>query len=596
MVLGFYNHHLAPKLGGVGPAVSVHSISFEAPYFETWPTKSYRSLFASAKPKTDLASTKKVIHEFMNRAFRKTVPENEVTKYVNFWQSIKGDYERYEDSVAEVFIAILCSPEFIYIAEPPANKTAKLVDDYQLANRLSFLLWNRGPDAEVLKAASSGDLSKNLDKHIDRLLADQRSKGFIQAFGTQWLKMDRFQNIDLDKSLKSKFNPHIRAYMIEETHTFLQHILDNNMSIKNFIDSDFVMLNEHLADYYGIKDIHGHKFRPVKLDRNLNRGGLLSQGSFLVGHSDGKQSHPIKRGVWLMEKIMATEPPPPPPNVPEIDETIPGFEKMSMAQKLEVHRDKASCRDCHAKIDPWGLAFEEYDALGIFHKDGKKNKQTNDRRKKESVITVKLPKALKIDGVRLGIPGENKTLNISEVEVYSKGKNIARHSVATQSSLLGGYKASFLIDRNKKNFAHSKERDTNPWFKLTFKTPSEVEEVKIYNRKGYESRFNGGIIEFMQGKKVIAKMAADGSVQQAPSSSPTAGSQIAILKKKILEEKMHLVTLSVVEHLLGYSLGRELSYLDEDDVHELVKQAEKEDYRFKDIVKSIIKHEIFRRL
>jgi len=425
MVLGFYNHHLAPKVGGIGPAVNVHSITFEAPYFEMWPTKSYRSIFASAKPKSDLESTRKVISTFMNKAFRKKVPTEQVEKYVKFWQAVKGDYDRYEDGVAEVLIAILCSPEFIYIAEPPADKSAKKVDEFQLANRLSFLLWNRAPDSELLKVANQGQLTANLDKQIDRLLNDKRSKGFIQSFGSQWLKMERFATIDLDKKLLGKFNPHIRAYMIEETHSFLKHILDNNLSIKNFVDSDFVMLNEHLANYYGIQDVHGHQFRPVKVDRNLNRGGLISQGSFLIGNSDGKQSHPIKRGVWLMEKIMATEPPPPPPNVPEIDESIPGFDKMSMAQKLEVHRDKASCRDCHQKIDPWGLAFEEYDALGQFHAGGQKASSSKNANNVGTVISIKdsflKSKAgssrIKFDAVSLAIPGKTRILNISELEI-----------------------------------------------------------------------------------------------------------------------------------------------------------------------------------
>jgi len=155
-----------------------------------------------------------------------------------------------------------------------------------------------------------------------------------------------------------------------------------------------------------------------------------------------------------------------------------------------------------------------------------------------------------------------------------------------------------LVDGDKGNFAHSVEKTKNPWFKLTFKAPVEIDEVRVFNRKGYESRFKEGVIEFLQGNKVVASVKADGAPLKSIKSSvaPSNGSQIAALKHKLLEEKMDLVTLSVVEHLLSYSLGRELSYLDEDDIHELVNSAVKNGYGFRDIVKSIIKHDIFRRL
>jgi hypothetical protein len=494
MVLGIYNHHLAPKKGGIGPLLDIHSMTLEAPYYESWPAKDYINLFGATKPKHDLESTRKVIKRFVSRAFRKKVEKRYVDRYVKFWQEIKGQYQRYEDGVAEVLIAILCSPEFIYIAEPPTTKSSKNIDDFQLANRLSYFLWNRAPDAALLQAADSGKLSFQLDQQVERLLNDKRSEAFIKAFGSQWLAMERFENIDLAN--KMLFTPHIKEYMRAETHSFLKHILDENLSIKNFIDSDFVMLNEHLASYYKIKDVKGHEFRPVKVDRQFNRGGLLSQGSFLVGHSDGKHGHPIKRGVWLMKKILATEPPPPPPNVPTLDESIPGFDKMSVKQKLKVHSKKSSCKNCHAKIDPWGLAFEEYDALGLFHKIPGAIAVDQPTPLQTIIVQHKVLSGTKIDAVRLRIPGDNQTLNISEVE----------------QTLLHG------------------------------------------------------------------------------------DSLIAALKKQLLEEKMDRVTLSVVEHLLSYSLGRELSYLDEDDVHDIVKASIKKGTGFRDIVKSIIRHDIFRRL
>ncbi|NQZ59047.1 MAG: DUF1592 domain-containing protein, partial [Lentisphaeraceae bacterium] len=453
MVLGVYNHHLAPKKGGFGPVLDINSMTFEAPYYKSWPSKDYLKIFRTAKPKKDLESTRKVISRFINRAFRKKVEQTYVDRYVNFWQKIKGNYPRYEDGVAEVLIGILCSPEFLYMAEPPKSTDAKHVDEFQLANRLSYLLWNNSPDFTLLKAANRGNLSSQLDLHSERLLKHKNSEGFIKAFTSQWLAMERFESIEIAD--KNAFTPDIKEYMREETYSFLKHVLDKNLSLKNFIDSDFVMLNEHLASYYKIKGVKGHKFRPVKVARTLNRGGLLSQGSFLAGHSDGQHGHPIKRGVWLMKKILATEPPPPPANVPDFDESIPGLSKMSVKKKLELHSKKSSCKDCHAKIDPWGIAFEQYNALGRFN-----------------------------------------------------------NRADAQSTLPDG------------------------------------------------SKING----------------------------------IADLKKYLETQKFEQVTLSVVKHLLTYALGRELSYLDEAEVQEIVKVSLKKEHGFRDILKSIITHDIFRRL
>jgi hypothetical protein len=154
--------------------------------------------------------------------------------------------------------------------------------------------------------------------------------------------------------------------MFNETYEFVKHILINDLSIMNFIDSDFAMLNQNLAEFYGLNGVEGNEFRPVKLNKNQNRGGLLSQGSFLTGHSDGTQPHAIKRAVWLKEKILGDHPPPPPPNVPELDPETPGFEKLTLKEQLFLHRNKVSCMDCHMKIDPYGVIFENYDATGRY--------------------------------------------------------------------------------------------------------------------------------------------------------------------------------------------------------------------------------------
>ncbi len=148
-------------------------------------------------------------------------------------------------------------------------------------------------------------------------------------------------------------------------------VLRENLSLLTFVDSDFAMLNENLAEFYGIEGVVGTHFRPVPITPDMRRGGLLSQGAFLCGHSDGTQAHPIKRAVWLKEKILGSPPPPPPPNVPELNPETPGFEKLTLKEQLELHRSKASCVDCHRKIDPYGVVFEYYDAVGRYREQAK---------------------------------------------------------------------------------------------------------------------------------------------------------------------------------------------------------------------------------
>jgi hypothetical protein len=200
-------------------------------------------------------------------------------------------------------------------------------------------------------------------------------------------------------------------------------VLKENRSILNFIDSDFAMLNQNLAEFYGIEGVLGSEFRPVKLEAYMNRGGLLSQGAFLNGHSDGVQAHPIKRAVWLKEKILGDPPPPPPPNVPELDPDTPGFEELTLKDQLFLHRNKASCMDCHKKIDPFGVVFENYDAVGRY--------QT---KAKDKLIDSKsvLPDGTEVEGIQgikdyiLRLKQEDFTTSLVEhLYAYALGRDIS---------------------------------------------------------------------------------------------------------------------------------------------------------------------------
>ena len=365
-IIGLWNDYLVKSRKSSGPPVLVKSMEVEAPYIPNWPPDSHQQIFFAAED-NDLkfgsdAYTRELLKRFTSRAFRSNIADTELDRYFNFWKSIKTDHATYEASVKEVLVAILCSPKFLYLIEP-ANSD----DQFQLASKLSYFIWNSPPDAKTLELAAAGSLKKSLRSEVQRLVDSPNTRQMIQAFAYDWLRIDRHESVHTNVERYPGFTRFVKADMIEETYQFLDHVLQNNLSIDNMIDSEFAMLNQNLAEYYSVDGVKGNHFRPVKVDPAANRGGLLSQGAFLTGHSDGTDAHPIKRAVWLKEKILGDPPPPPPPNVPELDPDTPGFEKLTLKQKLELHRDKDSCRSCHQKIDPYGVVFEVFDATGRFN-------------------------------------------------------------------------------------------------------------------------------------------------------------------------------------------------------------------------------------
>ena len=367
VTFGLWNNHLVKESSLKGPPLLIKSVEFEAPYYPVWPPKSYTEIFFKSKNQNnEEAYANEVIEKFMERAFRRTLNDSELDRYITFWKNIRSDFDSFEDGVKEVLIAILCSPNFIYLNQPMKLNSGEYDDEYYLASQLSYFLWNSPPDDKLIELASKGKLYRNLPSQIDRMIKNSKIENLINGFSYEWLRLDRHKNMDVNVQEYEDYTRFVKEDMFNETYEFVKHILINDLSIMNFIDSDFAMLNQNLAEFYGLSGVEGNEFRPVKLNKNQNRGGLLSQGSFLTGHSDGTQPHAIKRAVWLKEKILGDHPSPPPPNVPELDPETPGFEKLTLKEQLFLHRNKVSCMECHKKIDPYGVIFENYDATGRY--------------------------------------------------------------------------------------------------------------------------------------------------------------------------------------------------------------------------------------
>ncbi|RED98391.1 DUF1592 domain-containing protein [Marinoscillum furvescens] len=392
MNVGLWNNYFVTSKTETGPPLLIRSVELEAPYHPQWPPESHTTIFFES-PNQDNPEiyTAEVLLAFMEKGFRRPVSMDELNRYLEFWKEIKDDYTSYEQSVKEVLVAVLCSPSFLYILEDTPAKAYGNEDQYVLASKLSYFLWNAPPDQELLDLARLGLLKDQLPAQIQRMTQDPRVMRMVEAFAYDWLRIDRLKTMNTSVKYYPDFTHFVKEDMEKETYYFLHRLLQENLSVLNIIDSDFAMLNQNLAEFYGIDGVVGSHFRPVAIPPAANRGGLLSQGAFLTGHSDGVQAHPIKRAVWLKEKILGDPPPPPPPNVPELDPETPGFEHLTLKEQLELHRNKPSCVSCHLKIDPYGVVFENYDAVGRYQQTAKD--------KPIDAVSI-LPDGTKIEGVQ----------------------------------------------------------------------------------------------------------------------------------------------------------------------------------------------------
>lgn len=230
-----------------------------------------------------------------------------------------------------------------------------------------MFLWCSVPDDQLLELARLGKLSNEtiLQNEVMRMLDDLRAERFTQQFVHQWLDMQLLEFLNTDR----QFGSSLKEAMQQEPVSFFREILNQNDNVLNFVHSNYTMANERLANHYNLEGIHGSEFRRVPLKPDDRRGGLLTHAGLLAMNSSGKDSNPLKRGIWMLESFLNDPPPPPPPAVPEIDLADPEIAKMTLKERMEDHRNHAACLSCHSRIDPWGIAFENYDAQGRWRTD-----------------------------------------------------------------------------------------------------------------------------------------------------------------------------------------------------------------------------------
>ncbi len=336
-------------------------------------SKDPKGMFVTAdSPKEDAAQ---LIEAFANKAFRKPVKKEELALYIDLVHQQLDDGKHFQTALRAGYRALLCSPRFLYLQEAPGT-----LDDYAVASRLSYFLWNSPPDDELLKLAAAGKLhdSKVLSSQVTRMLNLERGQHFVRDFAYQWLDLNLIDFTEPDRKLYPDFDIVVQQSMLAETHQYLQTMLDENLSVSHLIDSDFTYLNERLARYYSIDRVKGTELQKVSLHPEDHRGGLLTQGAIMKVTANGSATSPIIRGVWVSERLLGCDIPPPPKNVPAIEPDIRGAK--SIREQIALHKSNDSCAVCHIKIDPPGFALENYDPSGrwrdkyIQSNQGKKSK------------------------------------------------------------------------------------------------------------------------------------------------------------------------------------------------------------------------------
>ena len=323
-----------------------------------------RALIFVCDPKTsgEPACARKITENMARRAFRRPVTAEDVNRLMAFYELGRENKGSFDLGIEQVVMGVLGSPEFLYRSIRGVNGT---LTDLELASRLSFFLWNTGPDDPLLTLAAAGGLTKPgaLDKQVTRMMADPKASSLVTSFAMKWLNIADLEAVKPDPMVFPDFTEQLRRDLSTEAQDFLRSILLEDRSVVDLLTADHTFLNERLARHYGIPGIYGGQFRRVALVEKA-RWGLLGKGAVLLRTSYGDRTSPVLRGAWVLDKLMATPPSPPPPNVTTNLDQKAGETPKTVRARLEQHREQRTCLQCHGVIDPPGLPLENFDAIG----------------------------------------------------------------------------------------------------------------------------------------------------------------------------------------------------------------------------------------
>lgn len=336
------------------------------------PTAVQKRLFGDAPSKdTDhREAARQVARSLARSAYRRPPTKTELDVLVDVYDLARENKLNYTASLGLMLKAILVSPQFLFImpaAEVDTQDAIVPLDDYQLASRLSYLLWSAPPDAELSALADKGELHQPevLRAQVARLLKHARSRALFDGFGAQWLGVGGLERQTFDPDVFPQMTPELRKAMSEEARLFFESIVRENQRVVRFVDSDYTYVNEPLAKLYGLKQsVEGLGMRRVKLE-DPNRGGILGMPATLATTSFPNRTSPVRRGVWVLEQVLGERVPPPPPNVPKLEEQEQkSVEGLTLRERTELHQSEPTCANCHKVLDPIGFGLENFDAIG----------------------------------------------------------------------------------------------------------------------------------------------------------------------------------------------------------------------------------------
>jgi len=363
------NNWLQSRDNFARPELMVDWVELEGPVYSVWPPKSHSGLVGGVgdAPADETIAAKRILERFMPRAYRRPVTPSEVTQKLTLFTKSRPAKKSFVDAIKVPIAAILASPDFLFLTEPVSdNAPSRALNAYELASRLSYFLWSSMPDDALFKAAADGSLLKPgvTGAQVDRMLRDPKASAFVKNFTGQWLGLRKVGANPPAHNLYPEYDRHLETSMVRESEAFFAELLNNNLDVRNLIKSEFVVINERMARFYDIPGVKGDAFRRVAVGPENHRGGIVTQASIQTITSNGTRTSPVTRGVWILRTLLGQDPGLPVANVGEIATKVPGIDKATVRQRLEIHRKNPACARCHDKIDPLGFALENYNACG----------------------------------------------------------------------------------------------------------------------------------------------------------------------------------------------------------------------------------------
>lgn len=387
---GIYDERYEIKNKGVanytGPGLAISSVELIGPIVEEFPSRGHHLLFDGIarkeiephnprdkqkswyQPRFEIDSdnpqsgAEKVLTRVATKAFRRPVKSGDIAPYTKLFNAELEKGSDFEEALRTAVTAIFCSPDFLYFKESKSQ-----LDDYAIANRLSYFLNRTLPDRTLFAAAERNVLTQNpnaLSNETERLLNSEHFERFVTDFTDAWLNLREIEFTTPDRNLFPEYDSFLLMSMLEESRAYFAEQINNNLPIETVVKSDFAMLNSRLADLYEIEGVQGPELRKVTLGDQQIRGPYLTQASVLKVSSNGTNTSPVVRGVWVLERIMGQHAPPPPPGIPGVEPDIRGA--TTLRELLNKHRDSDTCRACHQMIDPPGFALENFNPIGAW--------------------------------------------------------------------------------------------------------------------------------------------------------------------------------------------------------------------------------------